>query len=185
MLLLPIMPRGYWDRILTMVNISPMDVTMQTESSLRGRSSEMIIAGQMFEDHPLIGVGSGNYPVNYLRYSMRLGLDDRLQDRQAHSLILETAAELGAAGLFAFALLLTTLFVGLRRAKRQLYAIQRADLAAWITATGGCWSPVPPVRWSSRKIRSAGIARSLISQRTKLPFLHMNNFRLRVRFDRA
>ena len=43
----------------------------------------------MFGDYPIFGVGPGNYPLHYLDYSQEIGLDPRLEQREAHSLYLE------------------------------------------------------------------------------------------------
>lgn len=131
--LVAIFPVGYWERFVQLRDLFVSDTELQTERSLRGRTSEMIIAWQMFLDHPLLGVGPGNYDKNYLDYSFLLGIDSRLQERQAHSLYLETAAELGAVGLAVlFGIILST-FASLRSAKRMLKASHRSDLIPWVT----------------------------------------------------
>jgi O-antigen ligase len=130
----PFLPAGFSDRMKTITDILPGGgVEMQTESSFRGRSSEAIIAVQMFQDHPFIGVGRGNYALNYLKYSSRLGLDDRLEARQAHSFYLELAAETGVIGIFVFTMMMIVIFMGLRRAKNLLKISNRPDLIPWVT----------------------------------------------------
>ncbi|MFC1959482.1 O-antigen ligase family protein [Chloroflexota bacterium] len=132
---MPFIPAGYMDRLETLTDIlTGNNNAVQTELSFRGRSSEMIIAGQMFADKPLLGVGPGNYAVNYLDYSANLGLDSRLENRQAHSLYLEIAAEMGILGILTFITMLIVVFVGTRRAKKLVASINRADLHPWISA---------------------------------------------------
>jgi O-antigen ligase len=64
----------------------------------------------MVGDHPLLGVGSGNYEVHYPSYARVVALDGRREERAAHSLYLEVAAENGLArtrrvrGLLGYAL---------------------------------------------------------------------------------
>jgi putative inorganic carbon (hco3(-)) transporter len=86
-----------------------------SESALRGRESENLAALEMFRDYPLVGVGPGNYPLHYLDYSEHIGLDPRLEQREAHSLYLEFLAETGIVGTLA---LLAILWLALRGAWR-------------------------------------------------------------------
>ncbi len=79
--------------------VSVFSPTGKVESSLTGRASEMLAAIEMFEDHPLYGVGYGSYNDRYLEYSRTIGLDPRFEERSAHSLPLEVAAEEGIVGL--------------------------------------------------------------------------------------
>ncbi len=71
-------------------------------------------------DHPLRGVGSGNYTEYYQDYSQKIGLDVRLQNRSPHNLYLGFAAETGIIGLSTFAVLLWFTFGGLRRTHKRL-----------------------------------------------------------------
>jgi len=130
-ILLPILPSGYVERIVTIGGALPANSAGQTEASFRGRSSEMIIAMQMFSENPILGVGKRNYQALYVEYSSMLGLDPRLEDRQAHSLYLELAAEMGMLGLLSFGGILLALFLSTARARRQFRALDRPDLAAW------------------------------------------------------
>ncbi|PON15585.1 hypothetical protein C2W62_22995 [Candidatus Entotheonella serta] len=63
----------------------------------------------------IFGVGLNNYPVHYRRYAQRIGLDLRHEDRSAHNLYLQIAAETGLLGLSSFGLLLWVMFRGLRQ----------------------------------------------------------------------
>lgn len=133
-LVTPILPAGFTDRIATLTSILPGGgLQNQTEVSFRGRSSEALVAIQMFFDHPIIGVGRENYANRYLDYSVRLGLDNRLEDRQAHSLYLEVAAESGIVGIIAFGWMLIILFMGSQQAKVMMRQIKREDLVSWIS----------------------------------------------------
>lgn len=129
--LLPMLPPGFMDRVSTLDDILSGSRS-QTELSLRGRYSEAIVAYWMFLDHPVFGVGSGNFESNYLSYSSRLGTDQRYEERRAHSLYLELAAETGIAGLLSFSAMLAALFAGMRRARRMLRSINRDDLVGWV-----------------------------------------------------
>lgn len=85
------------------------------DSGLVGRASEMIAAGKMFADNPMTGVGYGTYNSFYLDYSRQIGLDDRFEERSAHSLPLEIAAEQGLIGLVPWASFLVLGFGSTRR----------------------------------------------------------------------
>jgi O-antigen ligase len=66
-----------------------------------------------FADHPLEGIGSGGFRVAWLKERK---ITDPAQD--AHSLYVETAAELGLVGLILLALFLGGIAAALRRAYR-------------------------------------------------------------------
>ncbi|NWF71318.1 MAG: O-antigen ligase family protein [Chloroflexi bacterium] len=129
---LPILPQGYLDRMATITG-STSSAEGQTELSFRGRSSEMIVAMQMFSTHPLLGIGYSAYEEHYLTYSIHVGLDNRLENRQAHSLYLEAAAETGIVGLAAFVFMYLMVFRSLWIARKQLIRIGRSDLVLWLS----------------------------------------------------
>jgi hypothetical protein len=69
------------------------------------------VALETFADHPLVGTGSGGFRVEWLRERPERDLSG-----DAHSLYLETLAELGLAGAAALLLLLTGLALSARTA---------------------------------------------------------------------
>ena len=74
-------------------------------------------AGSTFAEHPLIGIGSGGFAVEWLKIEQRFDASG-----DAHSLYLETAAELGVVGV-----VFLLLFVGgVAAAVLGLYRIDRA-----------------------------------------------------------
>jgi hypothetical protein len=75
------------------------------------------VAAQVFADHPLNGVGSGAFAVEWLR---RRDIAEGVRD--AHSLYLETAAELGIVGLAALAVFLAGIALAARRGPPVLVA---------------------------------------------------------------
>lgn len=101
---------GSADRFEQLRNIDDPSQTAE----FRGRLSENIAALQMWRDHPVLGVGSNEFPSNYREYAREIGLDARAE-RNAHNSYLQIAAESGTAGLAAFlALVATGLWAGLR-----------------------------------------------------------------------
>jgi putative inorganic carbon (hco3(-)) transporter len=95
-----------------------------SEGAIRGRLSENLAALKMFRDNPLLGVGRGNYPLHYLDYSQEIGLDQRAEQREAHSLYLEAFAE---TGFFGASALLVVLWLALRGAWRARLSLVRRD----------------------------------------------------------
>jgi hypothetical protein len=89
------------------------------------RYSYWRVAGRTFVRHPVLGVGSGAWSVEWLRYRR---FTDGAQD--AHSLYLETAAELGLAGLLALAALLA----GVALAARSAWRRDAEETAGWCAA---------------------------------------------------
>ncbi len=138
LLLINFLPSEFTVRLRTLTELFPSSDTNGPvrDYSFRGRTSEMIVALQMFADHPILGVGLGNYPVLYQQYSQRLGIEVRSGARQAHSLYLEVASETGLLGLFSFSLLLWMIFRSIARASRLLVQRGLTSLSNMIMAYG-------------------------------------------------
>src|SRR5918997_6351660 len=114
-------------------------------------------AGSTFAEHPLAGIGSGGFQVEWLKVYERFDASG-----DAHSLYLETAAELGVVGV-AFLLL----FVGgIATALLRLYRIEpgaasglAAGLAAWSFHAGLDWDwEMPAVTLPALLLAAAAIA---------------------------
>lgn len=150
MALVPMLPEGYVSRVTGLEFVAPKDTTVVAdveevkttseklleEPSFRGRLSENIVSYQMFRDHPWLGVGLNNYPVNYQRYSQPLGLDPRTSRRSAHNLYFESFAETGLLGGVVFCTMLCVLAYGMRGARLRLKrrgALEQADLVSAVT----------------------------------------------------
>jgi O-antigen ligase len=100
-----------------------------------GRSEQLRIAWDAGLERPVLGTGSGTY--EYLWYERRPSL---LVIRDAHSLFIETFAELGVIGLALLIATLGTLVVGAMRARRQRFvAVGLGALAAWSAASAFDW----------------------------------------------
>lgn len=115
-----LLPSSFLDRMGTITDLLSGQQDVRTESSFRGRASELIAAWQMFADHPIMGVGIKNYPAYYLQYSRQLGLDSRTTQREPHNLFLEIAAETGIMGLLAFGSILFFIFRYVNYARKSL-----------------------------------------------------------------
>ncbi|HRQ40137.1 MAG TPA: O-antigen ligase family protein [Chloroflexota bacterium] len=135
-------PANYTERLSTTLDLLPgRGENARNEISFRGRTSEVVVAWLIFADHPVMGVGLNNYKNYYQAYAQPLGWDNRREERAAHSLYLEMAAETGLVGLAAFGAIVV---VALRRAYQTQKMFMRAGrydeatLAfAWMVALVG------------------------------------------------
>jgi O-antigen ligase len=124
---------AYGERLTSLADIGALlsdePAVAGTDTSLLSRATENLTALRVFADHPLLGVGPGQFPAYYRSYADEIGVSVRAADRQAHNLYLGIAAETGAIGLTAFLGAVVATFVQLARARaRALRA--RPDLAA-------------------------------------------------------
>jgi len=101
-------PSTYWDEVRS--------ISDDTEASPYGTGSARFyqwkVAREMFLDHPIMGVGQGNFPWNVYTIEQELGLSFHqrsMAGREAHSLYFTLIPELGLIGivLFGWMLLLT------------------------------------------------------------------------------
>lgn len=100
------LPEHYLDRLTALYDAAGSSSGPVVEDSLQGRISELYSGLLMFIDHPLFGVGLGNYPVDYQDYAQKLGIESRHSERHAHNMFLEWIAETGLfGGLILFALI--------------------------------------------------------------------------------
>ena len=132
-------PRGFIQRLTTIEEMMPGYQTAHPDSSFAKRKLLTAAAWQMFLDHPVIGVGAGNYTVHYDEYADRVGSEAREYDNPAdahypHSLYLEIAAETGTVGLAIFSGIIVLVFRDLRRSRR--FFLAAGDLDSAVIATG-------------------------------------------------
>ncbi len=95
------------------------------------------VAAGMFADHPLKGDGSHSFAVDWIQ---KRKIVDPAKD--AHSLYIETAAELGLLGLLALGLFLGGAGVAAARARRLDPALAAGPIAAltvWLVHAGLDW----------------------------------------------
>ncbi len=139
LVVMPLLPKEVSDRFSTLNILSQLGKSGSSSSvrgvgdeSMQGRTSEMIVAVQMFMDNPLIGVGFDNYPVLYQEYSKYLGIDNRSEQREAHSLYLEVGAETGLLGYIGMGGILVTTILAMNKASNMLSQAGRNDLNSWV-----------------------------------------------------
>lgn len=132
LLTLPLLPARYVDRFQTLYSLSDENSNIiYQESSFRGRTSELLTGWTMFIEHPLLGVGAANYPINYQKYTQIVGLEVRSEAREAHSLYVEILAETGIIGFLAFAGIVFFLFRGLARMKSEI--VMSGNQKEWLS----------------------------------------------------
>ena len=128
-------PESYHERLVQLTElVTKPDGIATGDVALRGRSAEMRLAAEMALDHPIAGVGIGHFEKKFQAYSNRFGFLPRQEDRQAHSLYLETAAEQGIIGIIAFAAVVIVVLRKALLARHLLLSSGRRDEARAIEA---------------------------------------------------
>lgn len=104
--------------IVDVVHVLRSDDIRGADPAVKGRLTEMMAAVLVFAEHPIMGVGPGNFPSHFLEKADRLGFTVHAVERPAHSLYLEIAAETGMPGIICFTMILLLLVQKLYRATR-------------------------------------------------------------------
>jgi len=108
--LVGLIPIYFFNPILTrlgLVDISLAKPTDQTFSTAE-RLAHWIAGMRMFFDHPLLGVGIGNYAQAYPQYFVTIFTDPL---GHAHNYYINIAAETGSIGLIAYILFILAIFI--------------------------------------------------------------------------
>ncbi len=101
-LLLVMLPQ-YGSRLATLERLPGIaEEGVEADGSVRSRITETIAAALVFVDHPLIGVGPGQFPTYYIGYAEEFGLRVRAEDREAHNLYFGIASDVGILGSICF-----------------------------------------------------------------------------------
>lgn len=126
-------------RLVKLENLSPAALLQgDSESGLEGtdgstqnRVAQQLTALTMFLDHPILGVGTGFYKVNYHDYARMVGMSIKSEERESHTLYLGLAAENGVLGLGSFMAFLYLLLRNLVQIRRDWFKTdpQFANLA--------------------------------------------------------
>jgi O-Antigen ligase len=129
-----------WKDFLTPVQFSQTSATRLTTA--KGTRSELYRVGlDEFVVDPLIGGGAGSYEPRYIEYN-RVG--DNV--RNAHSLEIETLAELGIVGIALLALLIGAIVAAILRARLVPGGLGRSQSAA-VGAAFSVWLLHSAVDW--------------------------------------
>jgi O-antigen ligase len=134
--LIGMLPESYTARLKTIPDAIPGLSTkdIREEASFRGRSSAQQAGILMFLDHPILGLGVGNFGFHYQEYSQGLGLDGSRWDQAPHNLYLEIVTEKGLVGLSVFVLLLYLVYRGIKRAGANFIQAGLPDYAGMVMA---------------------------------------------------
>lgn len=136
---IPFVAPSYYERIQTLIGAEGLvtkDPSIETDRVFKGRATEMLASLHVFLDHPLLGVGPGQYMPFY---SQQYQLDPDVQLRQVathrrgHDLYLEMAAETGLLGLTLFMSIPIVLLRKLWRTRRSC-AVSQPQLARLATS---------------------------------------------------
>lgn len=104
-----------------------------TDGSTQNRVAQQFTALYMFLDHPILGVGTGFYRVNYHYYATLVGMGVKSEERESHTLYLGLAAENGLLGLVSFGAFFYLLLRNLMRVRHEWLA---SDPQLSMLATG-------------------------------------------------
>lgn len=109
------------------------DALTGADGAIRGRATDMLVAMQIFADHPLVGVGPDMVRYYTQDYSRNLGFRFLTKNPQAHSLFPGIAAEAGALGLICFMLILYIPLRDLVKARKK-WMVSRPEQSYLATA---------------------------------------------------
>ncbi|MGZ5440490.1 MAG: O-antigen ligase family protein [Thermoanaerobaculia bacterium] len=124
--LLLAMPGNVGRRFMTFETFLPRHrYYVPTDSSFEKRKLLLATTTRMFADHPILGVGAGNFTTFFPQYSNEAGSPAEHFYRSGelehpHSVYLELGAETGSIGLILFAAIVGTAFAQLRRGRQRL-----------------------------------------------------------------
>jgi putative inorganic carbon (HCO3(-)) transporter len=126
---------NYFQRMGTIFDATAIvddNSTANPDGAIRGRATEVLAALWVFAEHPILGVGPGQYtPFYSQKYQQQPEIQFRelSRPREAHNLYASIAAETGVIGLTAFLAIFVSLISRLIRARR--YWVSRdPELAA-------------------------------------------------------
>ena len=127
-----------YDRAFDQGEVAPADTRSRLNDTRLGREDHWEVALDAFRDKPLRGEGAGTYELVWTRDRPNNG-----DVTEAHSLYLETLAELGVVGGLLLAIALVAILVGFlsgaRGPNRSLYAALTAAALVWLVHAGIDW----------------------------------------------
>jgi O-antigen ligase len=103
----------------TLIDIAAGGSSIQNaDKAVQGRLTEMAAALLIFRDSPVVGIGPGNFPLEFVDRADSLGFQVHSSERYAHCMYLEIAAETGMLGLASFLALFGQTLWSLSRVRR-------------------------------------------------------------------
>lgn len=124
---------GYAARVASIAGVADLfgKGRVEADGPTRGRTTEMLASLAAYTDHPVLGVGPGQYmPYHSVRYQAlpEISIRELPTPRRAHNLYLEIGAETGTVGLVIFLAIPLLLLRDLEGLRRQL-SPRRPELA--------------------------------------------------------
>lgn len=110
-LMFPGLPEDFQNRVYSIIEY-------RESSSSLSRLAQQMAGWTMFREHPVLGVGPGNFEDEVMRYADRVPVPLYVQPIGAHNMYVEVAAELGVLGLVAVLLVLGQGWRQLRHLRR-------------------------------------------------------------------
>ena len=138
--LIALIPTNVGQRLLTIEALfSGPKAHLVVDPSTEKRQQLLAVGWRIFADHPLTGVGAGNFGSHYPAYANVVGLTSLdftpMGVRQyPHNLYLEMATETGVLGLLTFGAAMAIALAALFRSRRTLLARGEDAHAAMVTA---------------------------------------------------
>lgn len=117
LLLLPFVPSEYWERMRTLTDFS--------DASIRARLEAWRLGLRMISQHPILGVGLGNFSKNVASLAPLTPGVRIIRSGVAHNAYISIAAETGIITLSFFLLIIISSFKSLR--KNQSFFQERED----------------------------------------------------------
>lgn len=139
LLVAALIPTPVGQRMATLASIFEADETSGLDHSTDKRRQLLEVGWLMFNDHPVAGVGAGNFGAHYPAYANIVGWSGRDYipaglRQYPHNQYLEIAAETGVAGLLLFLGAMAVVLAELYRARRTLLERGERTHAALVTA---------------------------------------------------
>ncbi len=112
LVVLPMIPSEYWDRMMTLFQ------DWENDPSIMARISYNTIGAKLLFHHPVFGIGPGQFPWYYADPMNRFMPSNHLFiGRQLHNMYLEVGCETGLIGMFLFLAMIIMGGVSLNRVR--------------------------------------------------------------------
>lgn len=122
-----------YERLVTLLDLADVisgDLQVRAiDKSTQGRLTELLAGWLVFCEHPVLGVGPGNFPAHFVDKADALGFQVHGDERMAHCTYLQMAAEYGLTGLSIFLGIVAITIRDLQRARRHSSSPELRQLA--------------------------------------------------------
>ncbi len=113
---------AYRERVLSLLTAQGLIAEGESataDNAIQGRYTEVAAAALAFADHPVLGLGPGNFESSYRDYANRVPARVHGGERRAHNMYVGIAAETGGLGLVAIMGVFLVTLRDLARARRR------------------------------------------------------------------